>query len=241
MEVLSKVKRLVLAARGGLQLNRENALTGEELDSVLTSSMYAVQDWAYLNSYETGLDREQLEALVHHYWEIKDRDGALEILNHLMKRNRSENLKALYIAYEIEDYPDYLKFHLREDEEDIIKEYIKYFDRLKLIVPKLIEKGVFRNYAEVKKVQDSGWNLAQASFLARCCFDLGYLQEQELKALLKRFHTELKTHCATWRGYTASFILGREIDGWPHTNRIIWKAEKLLTDRRSPLRNKTEI
>ncbi|HLS30606.1 MAG TPA: DUF1266 domain-containing protein [Flavobacteriaceae bacterium] len=241
MRIASKLKRISLAFRGGLRLNNKNGLTGKKLDHVLTSSMYAMQDWAYLNSYETGLDDQQLEALVDHYWNIKDRHAGLEIINHLMKRNRSENLDALYVAYEIEDYPQYLKFKLYEDEEDIIKEYVKYFDRLKIIVPQLIEKEVFKEYAEVKKVQDSGWNLAQASFLIRSCYDLGYLQQQEVEALLERVYQELKTHCSTWQEYTASFILGREIDGWEHTNRIIWKAEKLLTDKRSPLSDKTHI
>lgn len=241
MEISSKLKRLSLAFRGGLRLNKKNGLTGKKLDHVLTSSMYAMQDWAYLNSYETGLSHQQLEALVGHYWKIKDRHAGLEIINHLMKRNRSENLDALYVAYEIADYPQYLKFKLYEDEEEIIKEYIKYFDRLKIIVPQLIEKGVFKEYEEVKKVQDAGWNLAQASFLIRSCYDLGYLQQPEVEALLERIHQELKKHCSTWGEYSASFILGREIDGWEHTDRIIWKAEKLLTDKRSPLSDKTLI
>jgi|GEM_PF-861387 len=241
MGLFTKLNHFFIALRGGIRLNNHRGLEGKELDWVLTSSMYAIQDWGYLNSFETGLEKKQLRALVQHYWKIKDREAALEIINHLLRRNRSENLKALYTAYEIADYPDYLKFALKEDDEEIIKEYIEYFDRLKLIVPKLKEKSVFQDYEGVKKVQDSGWNLAQGSFLARACYDLGYLQENELKNLLKRFYLELKNHCSTWQEYSASFILGRAIEGWEHTDRIIWKAEKLLNHKRSPLKNKSEI
>lgn len=226
--------------KGGLHLNEEKPLSGEELKWVLTGSMYALQDWAYLNAYETGLNEEQLKALVQQHWQIHDRDGAMEILNHLLKRNRSGNLKALYVAYEIVDYPDYLKFNLHEDDEEIVKEYIRYFDELKLIAPQLIEKNLFPDYEAVKKVQDSGWNLAQASFLARACYDLKLLEEQEVKAFLKRVYDELKTHCETWREYSSSFILGRSIEGWPDLDRTIWKSEKLFTDKISPLYQREE-
>lgn len=241
MKILSTLKHLNLAIKGGLRLNKDQALSGEELNWVLVGSMYALQDWAYLNSYQTGLNSEQLKILVEQHWQIHDRDAALEILNHLLKRNRSGNLKALYVAYEIADYPDYLKFNLHEDDEEIVKEYIRYFDELKLIAPQLIEKEVFPNYEVIKKVQDSGWNLAQASFLARCCFDLGLLEEHEMKIFLKRLYDELKTHCDSWREYAGSFILGRTIEGWPNLERTIWKSEKLFSEKRSPLYNRERI
>lgn len=241
--IFEKAKRLNLALKGGLNLNSnpQKRVKGRQLNSLLTSSMFAVEDLAYLNSFETGLDEHSLDVLVHQYWKIYDREAANEILDHLLKRNRNENLAVIYEAYEVADYADFLKFRLKEDEEDIIKEYIVYLEQLFKVVPTLIEQGVFTDYKQVKKVQDLGWNVSRGAFLARACYDLGYFELKELQIHLDRFYKELQGRCSTWREYTQSYLLGRAIEEMPHQENCTVKAEKLLTSKRSPLYKKIKL
>lgn len=241
MKLLSKFKQFSSRNKVELKLNNSKPLQGEELDRVLISSLNAVQEKAYLNSYETGLTKEGLETLVHHYWRIRDREGALVILDHLVERNRNKSLRIIYEAYEYEDFADYLKFRLPEDNEDVVKRYIAYLDKLHEIVPKMTEQNFFKDYAQVKKCQDAGWNLGQGAFLARCFFDLGYIQENELKRVLNKFYQNLKTYCSTWQEYTSSYILGRALEDWPDQEKVILETDKLQTHQTSPLKGKKYI
>lgn len=236
-----KAAHLKLILKGGLNINKESQLSGKDLDKVLISSMFSVENMAFINSYETGLSQEDLKILIQGFWNIHDKEAALETIDHLMKRNKNDNIKVMYAAYEAEDYPDYLKFRLKEDEEELVKQYIAYLDRLFEVVPKLIEWGVFEDYQQVKKVMDSGWNVSLGSFLVRACYDYGYLNKKELIIYLTHFYDELKKYCETWEEYTNSYLLGRMIENWPQTIRMISKANKLLTAKNSPLKGKIEI
>lgn len=63
-----------------IRLNDKNAVNGEQLDYLLISSMYAEQQSAYLNSYETGLGKSTLKTILEDYWNVFDKNDAMEIL-----------------------------------------------------------------------------------------------------------------------------------------------------------------
>ncbi len=233
-----KLGKFIFGGGNKLRLATDNTLAEETLSEVLVSSLYALQEHAYINAYTTGLPPKGLNNLAQHYWGIYDREGALEIINRLLKRNRNNNLRVIYEAYEYEDFPDYLKFRLHEDDEEIIKRYIAYLNKLHEVVPPLLKTGYFDEYAQVIKCQDSGWNLAQASFLARCCYDLGYIQQKELIILLRQLYKELESHCSTWQEYTASYILGRQVEGWTDIKKVKELVKQLFYNKKSPLQGK---
>ncbi len=235
MSILKKLKQF-LSEDKSLQLNPRVNLPAEEYLLLLVSCFEAAQNHAYLNTYATGLTKLQLDSLVHQHWGIKDKQGALEILNQLLKRNRNRNLKAIYVAYQIEDYPDYLKFNLHEGEEAVVKQYIAYLDGLKKEVPILLEKGIFTDYAQVLQTEDAGWNLGRGAFLIRACVDLEFLTTQEAQVLFQRFYDELTTHCQTWEDYTASYILGARLEGWLSLEELLTVRTHLLTAKNSPLK-----
>ena len=62
-----------------IRLNDKNVVVGQQLDYLLISSMYAEQQSAYLNSYETGLSKSILKTILEDYWSIFDKDGAIEM------------------------------------------------------------------------------------------------------------------------------------------------------------------
>ena len=97
----------------GIKLNNENPVRGYLLDHLLVGSMYAEQQSAYLNSYETGLNRSDIVKLTEDYWGIYNKDQAIEILQNLHDRNQDENMNVVYRAFEDrENYVNILKSNL---------------------------------------------------------------------------------------------------------------------------------
>jgi hypothetical protein len=231
----------ILNSFKSIRLNKKNEVRGYLLDHLLIGSMYAEQQSAYLNSYETGLSKSDIDKLVETYWGIYNKDQAIEILQSLHNRNQDENMDVVYKAFEDrENYVDILKSNLPK-EEDVFEYYLNLFRTLNNIVPELIEQNIITAFSQVKKTKDSGWNYGRSAFLARCCYELGYLSENELKEYLAKSYTDLKKYCSTWQEYTTSYIFGRAIWGGTNNNGMVQIANDLLNNDNSPLKNKTYL
>lgn len=224
-----------------IRLNKKNEVRGYLLDHLLIGSMYAEQQSAYLNSYETGLNKSDVGKLAETYWGIYNQNQAIEILQSLHNRNQDENMNIVYKAFEDrENYVDILKSNL-PNENDIFEYYLNLFRKLNNIVPELIEQKIITTFSQLKKTKDSGWNYGRGVFLARCCYELGYLSENELNEYLAKSYSDLKKYCSTWQEYTTSYIFGRAIWGGANNNGMVQIANDLLHNDNSPLKNKTYI
>lgn len=101
-----------------IRLNDKNEVTGKQLDYLLVGSMYAEQQSAYLNSYETGLNKTTLKKILEDYWQIYDRNEAISTLSDLQDRNQDKYIDVLYTAFEnSENYVAVLKSNLPAEEE----------------------------------------------------------------------------------------------------------------------------
>lgn len=221
-----------------LRLNDKNVVIGLQLDHLLISSMYAEQQSAYLNSYETGLDKGTLKTILEDYWEIFDKDDAIEVLSDLQNRNQDEYLDIVYNAFENrENYVAILKSNL-PDEEDVFKHYLEIYRKLSNVVPELVEQSVFQDFSAIKNIRDTAWNYGRGAFLSRCCYEAGYISEVELTEYLQKSHTGLRNYCRTWKEYTTSYIFGRAIWGGSNNDGMIQIADDLLNSEKSPLKNK---
>lgn len=224
-----------------IRLNTRNVLSGQPLNDVLISSMYAEQQSAYLNSYETGLNKSEVIKLLEQYWEIFSKEEAITVLQDLCDRNHDKNMNIVYDAFDDqENYVQILKSNL-PSEENSFNYYLNVYRNLKGVVPELIEQQVITSFSEIKNSKDSGWNYGRGAFLARCCYETGYLTEKELKDYLEKTYQELKEYCSTWKEYTISYIFGRAIWGGSHNSGMILIANDLLTNEKSPLKNKTYL
>jgi hypothetical protein len=224
-----------------IRLNEKNAVNGYLLDHLLVGSMYAEQQSAYLNSYETGLNKSDLTSLVEDYWEITNQDQAIAVLQSLHDRNQDENRDVVYKALDDkENYADILKSNLT-GEEGVFESCLDLFRKLRNLIPELIEQEIITDFSQLKKTKDSAWNYGRGVFLARCCFELGYLSESELKEYLAKSYTGLKKYCNTWEEYTKSYIFGRAIWGGGNNAGMAVIANDLLTKENSPLKNKIYI
>jgi hypothetical protein len=221
-----------------IRLNDKNSVVGQQLDYLLISSMYAEQQSAYLNSYETGLSKSTLKTILEDYWKVFDKNDAAAILLDLQIRNQDEYIDVVYNAFENkENYVTILKSNLPDDEV-VFKEYLEIYRNLNNVIPELIEQNVIKDFSEVKKIKDSGWNYGRGAFLSRCCYEAGYISEIEMKEYLRNSFTGIKNYCSTWQEYTISYIFGRAIWGGSNNNGMIQIADDLLNNVKSPLKNK---
>lgn len=231
----------ILNSFKSIRLNEKNAVNGYLLDHLLVGSMYAEQQSAYLNSYETGLNKSDITKLVEDYWEIYNQEQAVEILQSLHSRNQDENIAIVYKALDDKaNYVEILKSNL-SSEEGVFENCLALFRKLNNLVPELIEQKIITNFSQIKTTKDSAWNYGRAVFLARCCFELGYLSENELKEYLAKSHADLKKYCSTWQEYTTSYIFGRAIWGGANNGGMVAIANDLLNNENSPLKNKTYL
>lgn len=224
-----------------LRLNTENNVVGQHLNYLLISSMYAEQQAAYLNSYETGLKIKTITSLLADYWSIHNKVDAWEILIDLQNRNQDGYLDVVFNAFENkENYVAILKENLPQD-EDLFADYLAIYRALNKVIPELIEAEVIASFEEVKIIKNTGWNYGRGAFVARCCYDLGYLSKEELKIYLENSYKGLKNYCRTWKEYTLSYILGRALWGGPHNSGMIHIAHDLLHKEKSPLKDKVNL
>lgn len=221
-----------------IRLNDKNPVIGQELDYLLVGSMYAEQQSAYLNSYETGLNKSDITKLIETYWGIYNQKDALEVLQDLHYKNQDDYIEIVYKAVEDkQNYVEILKSGLSNDKATF-DYYLDLYRKMNNILPELIEQNLITDFSQLKKAKDSAWNYGRGVFLSRCCFELGYLSEKELKEYIAKSYTELKKHCSTWQEYTNSYIFGRAIWGGANNNGMIQIAADLLNNEKSPLKNK---
>jgi hypothetical protein len=237
MSFLKKIFR----AFSGLRLNNNQPLYGQQLDHILVGSMYASQQSAYLNSFVTGLSQNEIKKLLQDYWGIFGSEDAKEILSSLIEKNNDTYISVIYEAYENkENYVEILKSGLPDD-ENIFQQYLQIYRKLSNVIPEVTAQGLFENYSGLAKTKDAGWNYGRASFIARCCFEMNYLSENELKQCLEASYNGLKKFCKTWREYTSSYVYGRALSGGSHNGGMISIAEDLLNNKDSPLKAKTYV
>lgn len=223
-----------------IRLNSKNGVVGRQLDHLLIGSMYAEQQSAYLNSYETGLSKATLRKILEDYWQISNQHSAIEILADLQNRNQNEYIDIVYNAFEDkQNYVAILKSNLPDDES--FKYYLEIYRKLNDVVPDLIEQQVIKDVRDIRKIKDTAWNYGRGAFLSRCCYEAGYLSEAALKKYLEESYSGIKNYCTTWKEYTTSYILGRAIWGGANNSGMIQIADDLLNNEKSPLKNRISL
>lgn len=231
------LKKLINAFKS-IRMKDSSSVTGHELDYLLVSAMYAEHQSAYLNSYETGLERSDLLKILQQYWGINNRNEALEKLENLLEKSNDVYLNVVYGALsDAIQYKETLQEHLPKDTK-IFEAYLAHYEKLKKAIPELIEEGVFDDISDAQRFKESGWNYGLCSFIGRCCFDLGYITEDELKEYLRKSYLGLSKYCNSWQEYAASYILGRTVWCGETNERLMRIATELLLNSKSPLKNR---
>jgi Protein of unknown function (DUF1266) len=217
-----------------IRLNKNEALDGIALKEVLVSSIYAEQQGAYINSYNTGIDPTKRKQILEDWWSIYDSTTAWDKLNYLLQEGYSKIFPAVYEAFEdnTENYAAILQKGVQESD---IEKAEGILINLHANYGQLIEDKVINKNIDIKKYGIAGWDYGRGSFIARLCYEAGYMNLDQLKKYLKDCLAALKMNCPNWEAYAKSYIIGRAMWNGTDNSGMVVIANDLLNNSKSPL------
>lgn len=231
-----RIVSILIRAIYGIRINKTEALFGIELNSVLISGLYAHHQGAYLNTYTTGLKKRELECIIGKYVPLNNTDALKAKLDEFIHIEIDAYSDVVFDAFlSMEDYPFVLSSKIPDH---LLEHYSNIFRKSRNILNQLMDENIIDNVAKIRNIAWLAWYWGRAAFIARCSFDLGLLNESELKSYLNIYFRKAHDKCSTWNVFLASYILGREIWGGANNDGMILLAKDLLENRKSPFNEK---
>ncbi|MNV43010.1 hypothetical protein D3C71_1347130 [compost metagenome] len=141
-------------------------------------------------------------------WEVTNEAEAKERLNELLELQRSSEFEPILQESSKELYG------IQED----------------------ISKGLGIDVNTVARVKSAyAWDICRAVSLAKWCYWVGYLTEDEIWEVMKKGTEIAAEKGESWEDYTISFLLGRTIQGFD-LDEIIVESKQILTGKGPALR-----
>lgn len=103
-------------------------------------------------------------------------------------------------------------------------------------IQKEISKGLGIDINTVAQVKSAyAWDICRAVSLAKWCYWVGYLTEDETWGVMKKASEIATSRGENWTDYTVSFLLGRTIQGFD-LDEIIVESKQILSGKGPALR-----
>lgn len=179
----------------------------------------------YCDSLTTGSDVEDIKENLEDYYDITNRESALETLKWLYNEGHSVYFDKIKEAVSEENAQFYCD-NLESEETACIEEY---FFNLEDAVDDLIEE-------DLRRCSVVAWDMGRLVLVARCCFDAGYIFEEAAWRYINNARRTSKEHYNSWEEFARGYVIGRAM--WSGSgitlNGIISIAQGLLEDEESP-------
>ncbi len=108
-------------------------------------------------------------------------------------------------------------------------------------IQKEISKGLGLDLETVAQVKSAyAWDICRAVSLAKWCYWVGYLTENETWEVMKKASEVATAKGENWTDYTISFLLGRTIQGFD-LDEIIVESKQILTSKGPALRKIEDV
>ncbi len=226
--------KLFNAAFVSMRMNTQHPLYGTDLKEVLVGAIYAEQQSAYLNSYETGIKPADINTILQEYWDIHSGREAVQTLDYLLEKGHRFYFDQVYAAVTTEKdrYAEYLE-HAFPDKADL-ERAVQFFRGLRASSAMLIENKVIDKIEDTKKYGVDGWDYGRLSFIARLCYEKDLISKAGLKHYLQEALSGTKAHYRNWEDFSKAYIIGRALWGGSHNAGMIAIAKDLLTNKKSP-------
>lgn len=160
---------------------KQKPLTECQLQQVSLSAIYTKQQNAEFYRLSPGLGGRSKYFLVRG-WGITDTDSARQAIESLIAEAESGDLQNMV---------------LEESGEDAYWE--------------LLEAGVVRSLADMKKLGVKAWDIGRAVFVARMCFERKLLRETDVWEYLAKAYDQAVQSFDSWDGFARSYIIGRAL------------------------------
>ena len=213
--------------------DKKRDLTNDELFAISLGLIMAEHHGAYCDSLETGTTDFPLNQVMQKYWEIYDRDDAIDFLENRTQdghRKLFNRLLEIYIAQDCVD-ADYIDFTGTEfesqnenkdfdDEDEDSDNYsldwqyvVGYLDNLDKVYELDDANAWFGDMEKDLIIGTDAWDFGRIVFVARVCYTLGYISESEAWRYITQIARMAKQKFNNWDSYATSYMLGRAMWG----------------------------
>lgn len=207
-------------------------LSPERFAAINIGAINAEQTEYFCDSLTTGADVDEIKENLSDYYDISDRDSALETLEWLYTSGHRvyfDAIKGVVSGQDTQIYADGL------DAEDIdrIREYLS---NLRESIDELMQENFLKQRADLAQCSILAWDMGRLVLVTRCCFDAGYISDEEAWSYIWNARQVSKEKYASWIEFAAGYVIGRAM--WSGNNMsltgIISITQGLLQDDESP-------
>ncbi|RPE09038.1 DUF1266 domain-containing protein [Chitinophaga lutea] len=231
-----KVSKATKGIFSKIYRNKNSSLTNDQYKKVSLGAIYSEQQTTYINSLETGMNKDDLKTILENWWGISNREEALETLSYLSVKGFRFYLPAVFKAYSAPE-PGKSAAILGEmtDQEDIEKAFSQ-LKNLEETIEELKTGQIITHDSDILQYGTVGWDCGRLVFVARLCFDARYITEQETWEYIDSAYTLARNHFRSWDSYARSYVIGRSLWGGKdaHNTGIMAIAKYLQESPDSP-------
>lgn len=219
-----------------IRLNPKSTLSEADYRKLAIGSLYAVQQGGYLNTLRLDVD-QRLPTILGEWWGINGRADALDTLDELTQGGYDELFPLVYKAFTTpgnEQKMAILQNNLTDEEK--LEKAASQLQNLTATFDELKSCKVVENEADVARYGVVGWDAGRLNFVARACYDMGYISDEEAWKYIDKAYEMAHPRFQSWHDFAMSYVIGRAMWGGPnaHNSGMAYMAEELLTKPNSP-------
>lgn len=210
-------------------------LTSEQFAAINIGAINAEQTEYFCDSLPTGSDVDEIRDNLSNYYDISDRVSALETLDWLYTNGHRVYFDAIKDMMSGRDTQINAACLDMEDAE-VVSRIREYCSNLQEAVDELVQEKFLKQQADLAQYSILAWDMGRLVLVTRCCFDAGYISEEEAWHYIFNARQASKKQYATWNEFAGGYIIGRAM--WSGNNMsltgIISITQGLLQDEESP-------
>lgn len=225
------------AIRGKFNVTSNNPLSIEKQRQILLGAIFSSQQNARLDSLKLHIDSKQRSMILDEWWDIRCTEDALETLDGL--RDKGHRYFFPYVLEAMKQPDDQAKgdvilAHFEEEEE--IERAVYFLNNLSGSVEAMKKEGTITGIEDLERIGVGGWDVGRLSFIARACYDAGYIDEETAWKYLQDADRLAHEKLDSWKALAESYVVGRYLWGGINADSSLIRlyATELCTKPDSP-------
>lgn len=207
-------------------------LTAEQFSAINIGAINGEQTGCFCDSLSTGEKASAIKENLCNYYDIVDRESALETLEWLYNSGHRVYFDLIKDAVSGKD-TKIIADELNDEDIERIKDYIS---NLQESLDEVIEEHFVDSRRALSECSIAAWDMGRLVLLTRCCFDVGYISDEEAWYYINGARQISKEQYGSWKDFASGYVIGRAM--WSGSNvsltGIISIAQGLLEDEESP-------
>ncbi|MDO4789480.1 MAG: DUF1266 domain-containing protein [Porphyromonas sp.] len=205
---------LFRAITGKFNVTSNNPLSTEKQRQILLGAIFSSQQNARLDTLKLHIDSKQRSMILDEWWDIQSTEDALETLDNLRDKGHRYFFPHILEAMKQSDDKakgDVILAHFEEEEE--IGRAVHFFNNLSGSIEAMKKEGTITSIEDLERIGVNGWDIGRMSFIARACYDAGYIDEETAWNYLQEADRLAHEKLDSWKSLAESYVVGRYLWG----------------------------